>query len=401
LLVVLSFVGLAIFNLNNGKDIPIVNQPDIEEFVVSRIQAVTSLLELTYDTISNPFDGKQHLFNKTYQAFVCPEERNGLQTIVSCVFLHADFAIHNILQAIPSYGKYIFTAFGATVDEWLPGHFVVEDALNSIYSIIQRFAPLFKPTYIKPQNTGNIDRNSTTTSEDLSRASFSFEPFTDDVVEVKEACESQCSLQTSDAAAFMYDEVTEISTIPSPMTRIDYIFEFLGEENFYICQYSESENFGGTWIFFIESCLCGGATCQASPLYFGLFSGCADLLNRIGIPCSSEEPCTIDRLCPYPDTKIILKATDNKEVLAKFLTEACLDICSSLAGFSTFETVVALGAMGSSLSTNALGLSGNAFGGPLGVPAALLPGIIEHTAIFISNSYEVLRILNRMFLTYI
>ena len=55
LLVILSFVAFAIVNLNDGKDIPIVNQPDIDEFIVTRIQAVISLLELTTDTIRKPF----------------------------------------------------------------------------------------------------------------------------------------------------------------------------------------------------------------------------------------------------------------------------------------------------------------------------------------------------------
>ena len=74
----------------------------------------------------------------------------------------------------------------------------------------------------------------------------------------------------------------------------------------------------------------------------------------------------------------MLKASDTKDVLSSLLNSACLDICAELAGFTTFEALVALGAAGTSLSGNALGLSSNAFGGPLGVPAALLPGNVQN-----------------------
>ena len=130
LLVILSFVALAIVNLNNGKDVPIVNQPDIDEFIVSRIESFTSLLELLGETIRKPFAGKQHLYNEKHNVFVCPEERKniGLLNIVTCPFLHADFVIHNVLEGIPSYGKNIFNALGEIIHRLAPEHFVVEEA---------------------------------------------------------------------------------------------------------------------------------------------------------------------------------------------------------------------------------------------------------------------------------
>ena len=80
-------------------------------------------------------------------------------------------------------------------------------------------------------------------------------------------------------------------------------------------------------------------------------------------------------MCPFPETKVILKPTDESGDLYDFFNTACLDICAELAGFGTFDALVAVGAVSGSLSLNALGLSSNTFGGSLGVPAALLPGI--------------------------
>ena len=215
--------------------------------------------------------------------------------------------------------------------------------------------------------------NTTESASDRSSASFMFDPFPDDIVAVKSSCISQCSAQTAGATSFLFDDLDTISGVSAPITKRDYIFHELSETNMYVCQYTAEEKFGGTWIYFIDSCLCG-ENCANTPLYFGLFNGCADLLNRIGIPCTGTTPCTLDRLCPFKATQLILKATDSKDVLSSFLNTACLDICADLAGFSTFEALVALGAAGSSVSGNVLGLSSNAFGGPLGIPAALAPG---------------------------
>ena len=379
LIFIVTFVALAIVNLNDGKPIPIVNQPDIDQFVVDRLETLTSLLDLTNNIFVKPFDGKDHLYIDDQAAFVCPYQSHNFEKIVLCVFLHADFTIHNVLQGIPSYGKYIGNAIGSLLHQVAPEHFIVKDALNWVLSFIQRVVPLQIHTYTEQQNLENIDRlKDDETSKYLTKASFSFEPFSDDVIEVKEECELQCTTQTNGAAEFMFHDVIDISTVLNPITRIDYIFNILHAPKLYICQYVAEEKFGGTWIYFVDECLCGDSCSTTS--YFG-FSGCADLLFRIGLSCTSANSCTLERLCPYEDTKIELTPKDNKEVLQNGLNKACLDICAELSGYSTFETLVAIGAVGSSVSVNALGLSTNAFGGPFGVPAALIPGTIEHTAI--------------------
>ena len=250
LVMIMIFVSLAIVNLNNGREIPIVNKPEIDEFVINRVEAVTSLLDLITNNIKKPFDGKQYLYIEDQNLFVCPPQRNGLITGVSCVFLHADFVIHNVLDGIPSFGNYIFNAISKLIQHLAPEHFIVEDFLNSIFLMIQRFAPLNKPTYIKQQNIDKIEKNNTATSPALSKASFSFEPFSDDVIEVKEECESQCMSQTYGAAEFMFEELIDINGISSPISRTDYIFNELKAEHLYICQYIADEKFGGTCHFY-------------------------------------------------------------------------------------------------------------------------------------------------------
>ena len=369
---ILSIASMMIVNLNDGLEMPIVNHPDIEGAISDRFQTIIQLLGSSYDTIRAPFDGKQHLLNQDADAFVCPEGRNGLQTIGSCFFLYFDYTIHNVIEAVPSYGRHFVNIFSNLVSHFAPNHFDVNDGVNSFKLFIQTFVNLQNPATPKPKILKE-SVNTTESASSRSSASFTFDPFPDDVVAVKSACISQCSTQTAGATSFIFDDIDTINGVATPMTKRDYIFNQLGETNLYVCQYTAEEKFGGTWIYFIDSCLCG-ASCSNTPLYFGLFNGCADLLNRIGIPCTASTPCTLDRLCPYKATQLVLKATDSKDVFSSFLNTACLNICADLAGFSTFETLAALGAAGSSLSGNALGLSGNAFGGPLGIPAALAPG---------------------------
>ena len=371
---ILSMISLMIVKLNDGAEMPLVDPPDFETLINDRFQTIIQFLGSSYDTIKAPFDGKQHLFIESKDAFICPEQRNGIKTIGSCAFMYFDFIIHNVMEAIPSYGRNFANIIISVVDQFAPDHFDVKHAINSFQLFIQRFIALPNTATPKPETL--INQTSAEKSDTYrSRASFSFEPFPDDVVAVKDACTMQCRTQTEGATAFIFDDLNLIDGITTPMTKRDYIFESLGESNLYICQYAAEEKFGGTWIYFIDSCLCGDL-CQSTPLYFGLFNGCADLLNRIGIPCTSETPCTLDRLCPYENTKLILKSTDTRATLSTFLNEECLKICADLAGFSTFEALVALGAVGSSFGGNFLGLSSNAFGGRLGVPTALLPGKI-------------------------
>jgi len=367
----LSIISLAIVTINDHQQIPTVNHPDIENFIDARFQAITSFFGTSYDSLKKPFDGKQHLLHEEENVFVCPQGKSGIQTIGSCFFYYADYTIHNVLEAIPSYGTHIFNVFSNLINQFAPQHFHVEDAWNSFRLLVQKIVPLTPPATRKPEITYSIKNETTAASR--TGASFSFDPFPEDVVRVKETCISQCDAQTQAATDFIFKTVFTITGVATPMTKRDYIFNELMETSFYICQYTAEDNFGGSWVYFIESCLCG-ASCSNTPLYFGEFNGCADLLHRIGISCTGNNPCTLDRLCPYEDRKLVLTASDTSDVLYTFLDDVCLDICSDLAGFTTFEALLALSAAGSSLGGNVLGLSGNAFGGPLGVPASLLPG---------------------------
>ena len=372
LFVILSVASLMIVNLNDGIEMPIVNPPDVEGIINDRFQTIIQFFGTSYDTIKAPFEGKNHLLNQAEDAFVCPEGRNGLQSIGSCFFLYLDYTIHNVIEAVPSYSRHFVNVFSSLVEQFAPAHYDVKDGFNSVKLLIQTVLPLQNSATPKP----DIIRESVNTTDSASArssASFTFDPFPDDVVAVKSACISQCSEQTNGATTFLFDTISTIDGVTNPMTKRDYIFNELAETNLYVCQYTADEKFGGTWIYFIDSCLCG-VNCANTPLYFGLFNGCADLLNRIGIPCTGTTPCTLDRLCPFKATRLVLKASDSRDVLSSFLNTACLNICADLAGFSTFEALVALGAAGSSVSGNILGLSSNAFGGPLGVPAALAPG---------------------------
>ena len=128
-----------------------------------------------------------------------------------------------------------------------PENVVIEDVLNEMYSWFQRFTNLPKRKTTKSDYTESLDsnRNFTTHSEDLSKASFSFEAFPEDIIEIKETCELQCNLQAANAANFIFKDLIDISTVTAPITRRDYIFNTLMEEKFYICQYKKEENFGG------------------------------------------------------------------------------------------------------------------------------------------------------------
>ena len=95
-------------------------------------------------------------------------------------------------------------------------------------------------------------KNATRSANDRSRASFTFKPFPENIVEVKSLCTSQCSLQTEDATEFIFNDLNTISGLAAPITKRDYIFNELGEANLYICQYTAEDKFGGTWIYFID-----------------------------------------------------------------------------------------------------------------------------------------------------
>ena len=243
----LSLISIAVLGLNNWTDIPSTNHPDAGDFINTRIESVLNFLNSSYETVLKPFDGKQHLFIENQDSFVCPVGRNGLQTIGSCFFFYADFVIHDLLVAIPSFGKYVFDAATVIIGKFAPQHFVFQDGLNEVFTTIQRFLHLPKDKTTKPQTTGTSPgkSNSTDSSEDLSRASFSFEPFSEDVIQIKAECESQCKSQTSAAASFLFDDLTDISTVTNPISRRDYIFNELNEPSFFICQHTRNDNFGG------------------------------------------------------------------------------------------------------------------------------------------------------------
>ena len=200
-----------------------------------------------------------------------------------------------------------------------------------------------------------------------------FEPFSDDVRLVKDMCVSQCGVHASEMETFLFKNVAvQSSTVPTPMTIRDYIFNELNSEFLYVCQYEEASNFGGTWLYFDESCLCSSLCSTAS--YFD-FTGCADLLNRIGIACTLNNPCTIGRLCPFENTRLTITASDQSSVVNAHINSVCLDICAELAGFGDFATLVALtGTYGVLSFSNVFGLINNPFGTSLGVPAPLIPG---------------------------
>ena len=191
---------------------------------------------------------------------------------------------------------------------------------------------------------------------------------------MKEQCLSQCSSYSTSMENFLFTDTAIQSTlVTTKMTKRNYIFDQLGHSKLYVCQYAQTSNFGGVWLYFTEKCICSDS-CDSTD-YFG-FNGCADLLNRIGIPCSTSTPCNLERLCPFVNHRLILTDTDAGRKLNSFINGACLEVCASLAGYADFATVIALsGAYGTLSVTNAFGAANSPFGTPIGVPASLLPGI--------------------------
>ena len=368
---ILSLVGLGVLFLNNGQAPPFANAPtiDIHGIISSSIYNHINTAHSIYNAIKEPFKGYEDNIVHDQDAFVCPIDNNNLKTIVKCFFFYLDAVILNTIEAIPSYGSYYFRVARDIIGFSAPEHFVIEDAINMVLFLVQKVIALpkvvtLKPTIIEPKNTTEEDTRT--------KASFRFDPFPEDVVSIRDTCLSQCEVQASATESFIFSEVgVQSTTFSTPMTIRDYIFDSLGASTLYVCQYTKSENFGATWLYFINDCLCSD-TCTTTD-YFG-FTGCADLLNRIGISCSSTTPCTIERLCPFPSRRLQLSSTDQSSVLYNQINTACLDVCAELALGLDFATLVTLSTVGGALSTNLFGLLRNPFGTEFGVPLSFIPG---------------------------
>ena len=368
-------ISVVVNIFNSGKNIPVTNTPDVEEFITSAFHNMVDLLGRGYDTLKEPFKGNQDLLIENKNVFVCPIKDKGLNTVGSCFFHFLDVSIYNAMTVIPNTvgdaWNEVIVAIDTTIQKLFPEHFVVHDAINSLKLFLQRFLPLKDPVTEKPTFTSGASSSNSSTSN--TKASFYFEPFSDDVIVVKDMCEQQCSSYSTSTENYIFTDVSQqSSSVTTEMTIRDYFFNELKSSNIYICQYEQTSNFGGTWLLFDDSCLC--STACSSTDYFG-FTGCADLLNRVGIKCSSQTPCTIESLCPFEETRLTLTSNDGSSKLYEHINSVCLDICAELAGFGDFATLVTIAAASGILPvSNAFGLFGTSFGSPAGVPAALLPG---------------------------
>ena len=378
LFVILYSISLLVDVFNAGQQIPLVNAPDIEEKITSTIQDLIDALEAGYNTVKEKFDDNKDLLIGHRDVFVCPIGKTNLKTIGFCFFHLVDVLIYNTLDVVPraliETWNLILTSFDHVFRILFPEHLVVDDVINSIKLFIQRFKPLKDPATEKPSTSSGNNQNDTTRA--TNKASFYFEPFSDDVISVRDMCVSQCNVYAANTESFIFvdEEDQDSNSATADTTIMDYLFNVKSPTSkaLYICQYEQESNFGGTWLLFDDTCLCGSA-CGATD-YFG-FSGCADLLDRIGIQCTATTPCTLDRLCPFEESRLTLSANDPSSVLYSHINNVCLDICAELAGFGDFATLVALSAAAGVLPvTNVFGLFSTSFGSPLGVPAALIPG---------------------------
>ena len=373
LALILSTIAIGVILLNDGKAIPLVNAPviDVPGLIKRKFYDNINSISSVYNKIKNPFKGYEDNVMNDEDAFMCPIEKNDLKTISQCFFRYKDAVILNVLEAIPSYGTHLMNIFRDLWEFTAPEKFVVNDGINMALFIIQKFVALPKvitlePTIIEPKNA----------EEDNARtkASFTFDPFPEDVINIRDSCLAQCNTQSNDAKSYLFGNIEVQSPLVSdPMTARDYIFNSISASTLYVCQYSETSNFGGTWLYFVDDCLCSDL-CTTSD-YFG-FAGCADLLNRVGVACSTENPCTLERLCPYPSRRFEIKSSDQGSALYDYINTACLDVCAELAIGADFATLAALSGAGGALTTNLFGLLSNPFGTELGVPVSLLPGIL-------------------------
>ena len=238
---------------------------------------------------------------------------------------------------------------------------------------IQRFIPLGvkeRPKFEEAQEATDEDSVNV-------KASFRFPSFPDSVEEVRNLCETRCDSYAKAAEDFLFINVEQQSlVVPTPMTKRDYLFNELSSATAYFCQYDHDENanFGGSWILVDESCFCSDS-CDPND-YFG-FTGCADLLNRIDIPCTKEKPCTRDRICQFENNRIEVQVNTISTKFFQSVDNICLNTCAELAGFADFAALAAVSGSLGALSSNLFGVANTPFGTALGAPATLLPGMFQ------------------------
>ena len=382
LVAILFGIAGLVFFVTGGQEIHTVNPPDLQvpiEFLTTTILDSVHTFENGYTKIWQSFGGSEHLMVPNQNALICPDRKNNLGAIASCIFSFFDVVIYNILEAIPSYSRYIGGALGDVLRAIAPPHFNVDELINNVRLFVQRFVPLQDPSteYVVASTKTNGTSADTTTSQN-EKASFHFPPFPDDVIEVKSLCENRCSVYSTNATNFLFTDIEVQGALsPTPMTKRDYFFNVLNSDIIYICQYEQESNFGGTWIVMDQTCICSDS-CSTTD-FFG-FTGCADLLNRIALtsktlePCSGSTPCTIEKTCPFENHLIEIKINDQSDALYDGMNNVCLDVCSELAGFASFAALLAISATLGAVPTNAFGFINNPFGSSLGVPASLIPG---------------------------
>ena len=375
LLGILALISLSVscVIIVSGQEFYLSNPPDLTvpiDFLASSVGNALNTITDGYTKIRNSFAGKEDFLVENSNLFICPIEKSNFFTIFNCLFTYKDTVVVNVMDAIPSYARYITNSVTTFIQTIAPQHFVLEEAYNSFKSFLQRFIALNNPATEKPRIS---DRRDEVSEEINEKASFRFPTFPEDVADIRTLCEDRCSEYATLAKNYMFVDVEQQSSlVPTPMTKYDYFFNELNADMVFFCQYEEDSNskFGGTWLAFDESCVCSD-NCDASDFFD--FTGCADLLNRVGIACSLETPCTIDRICKFENHKIELKDGDPSSKLSNSMNSICLDVCAELAGFADFATLAGISGSLGALSSNAFGLANTPFGTALGVPAALIP----------------------------
>ena len=96
------------------------------------------------------------------------------------------------------------------------------------------------------------------------------------------------------------------------------------------------------------------------------------MLSRLNVKCTSDNECNIPRICPFENRIIKIEINDQSDKLYDEMNEACLNVCSELAGFGSFATLVAIAATFTAIPTDVFGISNSPIGVELG---ALAPGI--------------------------
>ena len=357
-----------------------VNPPNLlaplEQLSATVVAGISSISD-KYRQIKTSVETSKNNFNDKHGSLICPQGRNGLETITTCVFGYGDLLIYYFLDGLEAFTRYVSNALAHYIQGALSDHVLDLDAIiSSLRLLVQRAIPLQDPSVEKTVEEEISKRTGESSSAEnfVSKASFNFEPFSDDVLEVITACQNQCNDYAKRSQDILFTDVAAQSSnvcCNTPMTVRDYFFNILKSKTVYFCQYQEQTNFGGTWVLLDETCFCS-SSCDSSTNFFD-FVGCADLLSRINIPCTTDTPCTLERICPFEDKRILIEETDSSTKLYDAVNKVCLDVCSELSGFGDFATLLAISASIAAVPTNLFG-AGARIGTELGVPAPLLPG---------------------------